>query len=323
VKKITAAVVMAMAGAATHIGPAMAQSYPDHIVKIVSPFATGGIADTFSRALAQSFSDSFGQPFIVENKIGGGGNIGSELVAKSPADGYTLVMGNIGSHAVNPFLVKNMRYDPIKDFAPIALVLDAEGLLVVNSRIPANNLREFLAYAKAHSGKLTYGSGGIGTTSHLAGLLFTEKTKIELLHVPYKGNNPAITDLVGGQTDIMFATMPTVLPFVKEGRLKALAVLGKERSAALPDVPTLGEQVPGFEANNWIGLFAPAGTSPQIVGDLNKKIQAIMTSAAIQEKLQAAGAKFIPSTPESFATFQAAESRKWQKILKDAGVEPG
>jgi len=321
-KKIIAAGLMIVLGGGLSVNNAIADSYPNKPVSIVSPFAVGGIADLFSRVLAQAFSDDLGQAFVVTNRTGAGGSVGSEYVARANPDGYTIVMGNIGSHAVNPFLVKNMRYDPIKDFEPISLVLDAEGLLVINPKIPANNLKEFIQYAKENSGKLTYGSGGIGTTSHLAGELFQERTGVELVHVPYKGNNPAITDLIGGQTDIMFATMPTVLPHVNSGRLKALAVLGNTRSTALPDVPALNEEVADFEVNNWIGLFAPAGTPKEIIVLLNEKTQEVMNRPDVKQRLESAGSRFVPSTPDSFRKYQLSESERWEKILKAAGVEP-
>lgn len=321
-KKTIAAALMVALGSGLSFNQAIADSYPNKPVTIVSPFAVGGIADLFSRVLAQAFSEDLGQAFVVTNRTGAGGSVGSEYVARANPDGYTIVMGNIGSHAVNPFLVKNMRYDPVKDFEPISLVLDAEGLLVINPKIPANNLKEFIQYAKNNSGKLTYGSGGVGTTSHLAGELFQERTGVELVHVPYKGNNPAITDLIGGQTDIMFATMPTVLPHVNSGRLKALAVLGNTRSSALPDVPTLSEEVADFEVNNWIGIFVPAGTPKEIIALLNKKTQEVMTRPEVKDRLSSAGSRFVPSTPDSFRKYQLSESERWAKILKAAGVEP-
>ena len=244
---------------------AQSTSYPDRQIRIISPFATGGIADTFSRVVAQGLNESWGQPVIVENKTGGGGNIGSDFVAKAPPDGYTLVMGNIGSHAVNPYLIKNMPYDPLKDFQPVAFVLDAEGLLVVNPSVPRKTVNELIAYIKANPGKISYGSGGVGTTSHLAGELFKFLAKVDMTHIPYKGNSPAIADLIGGQTQIMFATMPTVLPFVKTGKLRAIAVIGGSRTSALPDLPTVSQTLPGFEVSNWIGIFAPIGTPTPII----------------------------------------------------------
>ena len=301
---------------------AQSQPYPNKPIKIISPFATGGIADTFSRVVGQGLSESLGQPVVVENKTGGGGNIGADFVAKAPADGYTLVMGNIGSHAVNPYLIKNMPYDPLKDFEPVAYVLDAEGLLVVNPAIPVKNVNELIAYVKARPGQVSYGSGGMGTTSHLAGELFKSLAKVDMTHIPYKGNAPAITDLIGGQTQIMFATMPTVLPYVKADKLRALAVIGSSRASSLPDVPTVAETLPGFDVSNWIGIFAPAGTPKPIISKLNTEIIKIMQQPAVQKRLETEGAKFKPMTPEAFGAFQKNEALKWSKTIKDAGIKP-
>ena len=301
---------------------AQAASYPNRPIRIVVPFPVGGIADTFSRTIGIKLTEVWGQPVVVENKTGAGGNIGAELVAKSAPDGYTLVMGNIGSHAVNVSLFKNIPFDPIKDFVPIAHVLDAEGLLVVNPSVNANSVREILAIARAQPGKLSYASGGLGTTSHLAGELFKSTAKVDIVHVPYKGNSPAITDLLGGQTQMSFATMPTVLPHVKAGKLRAIASIGLARTVALPDVPTVAESgLPGFEVSNWIGLFAPVGTPPEIVAKLNAEVQKIMRSPDVQKRLEAEGARFIPTTPEQFAAFQKDELVKWAKIIKDANIK--
>ena len=301
---------------------AQTSSYPDRQIKIISPFATGGIADTFSRVIAQGLSESWGQPVIVENKTGGGGNIGSDFVAKAAPDGYTLVMGNIGSHAVNPYLMKNMPYDPLRDFQPVAYVLDAEGLLVVSPDVPSKSVPELIAYIKANPGKISYGSGGVGTTSHLAGELFKSLAKVDMTHIPYKGNAPAITDLIGGQTQVMFATMPTVLPYVKSGKLKALAVIGGTRSPSLPDVPTVSETLPGFDVSNWIGIFAPNGTPPSIVSKLNTEIVKVMQQPNVQKRLDTEGAKFKVMTPEAFGAFQKNEAQKWAKTIRDSGLKP-
>jgi tripartite-type tricarboxylate transporter receptor subunit TctC len=301
---------------------AQSTSYPDRQIRIISPFATGGIADTFSRVVAPGLNESWGQPAIVENKTGGGGNIGSDFVAKAPPDGYTLVMGNIGSHAVNPYLIKNMPYDPLKNFQPVAFVLDAEGLLVVNPSVPSKTVNELIAYIKANPGKISYGSGGVGTTSHLAGELFKFLAKVDMTHIPYKGNSPAILDLIGGQTQIMFATMPTVLPFVKTGKLRAIAVIGGSRTSALPDLPTVSQTLPGFEVSNWIGIFAPTGTPTPIITKLNTEINKIMQLPNNQKRLEAEGAKFRAMTPETFGMFQKNEAQKWAKIIKDSGINP-
>ncbi|MBK0393286.1 Bug family tripartite tricarboxylate transporter substrate binding protein [Ramlibacter algicola] len=316
-------IALACAGAAAAVLPAHAQqAYPNKPIRIVVPFAVAGIADSFARAIALKLGDAWGQPVVVENKTGAGGNIGADLVAKSPPDGYTLVMGNIGTHAVNPFLVKNMPFDPIKDFTPIAHVLDAEGLLVVNPSVPAKNVAELVAYSKAQSGKLSYASGGLGTTSHLAGELFKSLAKVSVIHVPYKGNSPAILDVIGGQATMAFATMPTVLPHVKAGKLRALAVLGSARTRALPDLPPVADTLAGFDVSNWIGLFAPAGTPAEVVNKINAEVQKIMQTPEMQKRMEAEGAKFIPTTPQTFAAFQKAEADKWGKTIRDAGISP-
>jgi tripartite-type tricarboxylate transporter receptor subunit TctC len=303
--------------------PASAQTptYPDKPIRIVVPFPVGGIADTFGREIGRKLTEAWGQPVVIDNRTGAGGNIGADIVAKSPPDGYTLVMGNIGTHAVNLSLFPSMPFDTIKDFTPIVHVLDAEGLLVVNPSITATTVPELIALARSQPGKLSYGSGGVGTTSHLAGELFKSMTKVDIVHVPYKGNVPAITDLLGGQTSMAFATMPTVLPHVRAGKLRPLAVLGAVRSPALPDVPTVAESVPGFEVSNWIGLFGPAGMPPVIVARLNAEVQKIMRSPEIQKRLETEGAKFIPMTPDQFAAFQKAEITKWAKTIKDANIK--
>ena len=301
---------------------AQVATYPNHQIKIISPFATGGIADGFSRIIAQGLSEAYGQPVIVENKTGGGGNIGADFVAKSPADGYTLIMGSIGTHAVNPYLVKSMPYDPFKDFMPVAFVLDAEGLLAVNPSVPVRNVSELINYIKANPGKVSYGSGGIGTASHLAGELFILTAKVDMTHIPYKGNALAITDLIGGQTQLMFATMPTILPYVKSDKLRGLAVTGATRDPSTPDLPSISETLPGFDVKNWIGLFAPAGTPPAVVNKLNAEVGKIMQQPAVQKKLESEGAKYYAMSPEAFGSFQKKESARWGKIIKSAGIKP-
>ena len=314
---LIAAVMLPMAIPAS----AQAPTYPDKPIRIVVPFPVGGVADTFGREIGRRLTEAWGQPVVVDNRTGAGGNIGADIVAKSAPDGYTLVIGNIGTHAVNVSLLPVMPFDPIKDFTPIIHVLDAEGLLVVNPSIKATTVPELIALARAQPGTLSYGSAGVGTTSHLAGELFKAMTKVDIVHVPYKGNVPAITDLLGGQTSMIFATMPTVLPHVRAGKLRPLAVLGTARSPALPDVPTAAESVPGFEVSNWIGLFGPAGMPPVIVARLNAEVQKIMRSPEIQKRLETEGAKFIPMTPEQFAMFQKAELSKWAKTIKDANIK--
>jgi len=319
-KKIVTLIGAAMLPLAI-LASAQVPTYPDKPIRIVVPFPAGGIADTFGREIGRKLTEAWGQPVLIDNRTGAGGNIGADIVAKSPPDGYTLVIGNIGTHAVNASLFPSMPFDPIKDFMPIVHVLDAEGLLVVNPSIKATTVPELIALARSMTSRLSYGSGGVGTTSHLAGELFKSMTKVDIVHVPYKGNVPAIIDLLGGQTSMAFATMPTVLPHVRAGKLRPLAVLGSTRSPALPKVPTMAESVPGFEVSNWIGLFGPAGMSPAIVARLNAEVEQIMRSPEVQNRLETEGAKFIPMTPEQFATFQKGELTKWAKTIKDANIK--
>lgn len=318
-RKIVAALLGAVALASA--AGAQAQAYPSKPIRIVVPFAVGGIADTFARVIAQKLSETWGQPAVVENRAGAGGNIGADLVAKSPADGHTFVMGNIGTHAINQALMKSMPYDTVRDFVPVAHVLDADGLLVVHPAVPAKTVPELIAYAKSQPGKLSYASGGMGTTSHLAGELFKAAAGVDLVHVPYKGNSPAITDVMGGQAQMIFATMPTVLPQAKAGRLRSIATLGAERNKTTPDIPAIAESIPGFQVSNWIGLFAPAGTPPEIVARLNAEVQKIMRTPEVEKRLETEGARFVPTTPASFAAFQKAEVEKWAKSIREAGIK--
>jgi len=299
---------------------AAAQSYPAKPMRIIVPFPAGGIADLYARLIGAQVSERWKQPVVVENRTGAGGNIGADAVAKSAPDGYSLVMGSIGTHAVNVSLFANMPYDPVRDFAPIALVLEAEGLLVVHPSVPAQSVLDLIAYARAHPGKLTFASAGIGTASHLAGELFKTMARVDMTHVPYKGNVPAITDLLAGQTSLLFATMPTVLPHAKTGKLRALATIGEQSSAAAPELPTVGESLPGFAVDNWIGLFAPAGTPAAIVGQWNGEVNRIMQSAELKPRLLAEGARFTPTTPDQFGEFVKSEIAKWAPVVKASGA---
>jgi tripartite-type tricarboxylate transporter receptor subunit TctC len=299
---------------------ALAQPYPSKPVRIIVNFPAGGVADVYARIIGAKVQEAWGQPVVIENRTGAGGNIGAEAVAKSPPDGYTLNMSAIGPHAVNVSLFSKLPYDPVKDFAAVALVLEAEGLLVVHPSVPANSVAELIAYARANPGKLTFASAGTGTASHLAGELFKTMAKVDMTHVPYKGNVPAITDLLAGQTSALFATMPTVLPHAKTGKLRALATIGAERSRAAAELPTVAETLPGFEVNNWIGLFAPAGTPAPIVQRWNAEVSRIMQLAEIQARLPVEGARFAPNSPEQFAQFVKSEIAKWASVVKASGA---
>ena len=284
------------------------------------PFPAGGIADVYARLIGSRVTEAWGQPVVVENRTGAGGNIGADAVAKSAPDGYTLAMGSLGTHAVNVSLFAKMPYDPVRDFAPIALVLEAEGLLVVHPSVPAQNVPELINHLRSKPGALAYASAGMGTASHLAGELFKTMAKVDMVHVPYKGNVPAITDLLAGQTSLLFATMPTVLPHAKAGKLRALATIGTARSTAAPDIPTIGETLPGFEVNNWIGLFAPADTPTEIVQRWNAEVVRLMQSPENQARLRNEGARFVPTTPHQFAAFVKAEIAKWAPVVRAAGA---
>ena len=297
---------------------ALAQPYPSKPIRVICAFPVGGIADLYGRIIAARVSEAWAQPIVVDNRTGAGGVIAAEAGAKAPADGYTLLIGSVGTHAVNVSLFSKLPYDAVKDFSPIALILEAEGLLVVHPSVPARNVPELVLLLKKQP--LTFASAGMGSASHLAGELFKSMAKVEMTRVPYKGNVPAITDLLAGQTSLLFATMPTVLPHAKAGKLRALATMGSSRAAATPELPTIGESLPGFEVNNWIGLFAPAGTPPEIVRRWNVEVTKIMQSPEIQARLPGEGARFSPNTPEQFAGFVKAEIAKWAPVVKASGA---
>jgi len=302
----------------TWISGTEAQSYPAKPIRIICSFPVGGIADIYGRIIAAKLAESWGQPIVVDNRTGAGGVIAAEAGAKAAPDGYTLVIGSVGTHAVNVSLFSKLPYDPVKDFAPIVLLLEAEGLLVVHPSVPAKNVAELISLAKAKP--LSFASAGMGSASHLAGELFKSMAHVDMTHVPYKGNVPAIADLLAGQTSLLFATMPTVLPHAKAGKLRALATMGNARAAVTPELPTIGESLKGFEVNNWIGLFAPAGTPPEIVRRWNAAVTRIMLSPEIQARLPGEGAKFSANTPEQFAGFVKAEIAKWAPVVKASGA---
>jgi len=317
---VATAALLAWAGLAHAQSPAPA--FPTKTIRMVVPFPPGGFSDIFGRIIAGKFNEAWGQTVIVDNRPGAGGNIGAEIVAKAAPDGYTLVMGTVGTHAINPTLFSKMPYDAIRDFAPVAFVVDAEGLLVVHPSIPVKTVKDLIALAKAKPGQLTYASAGAGTTGHLAGEIFKTMAGVDILHIPYKGNVPAITDLLGGQTSMLFATLPTVLPQVKADKLRGIAVLGSTRSTALPNLPTVSEAgLKGFEVNNWTGVFATAGTPPAVVSRLNAEIQRIMKLPEVQVRLSGEGLRFEPTTPEQFSAFVKAELAKWAPIVKASGAK--
>jgi tripartite-type tricarboxylate transporter receptor subunit TctC len=296
------------------------QAWPSKPIRYIAVFAPGGTTDILARMIAPKLSEALGQPVVVENRPGAGGNIGADVVAKSAPDGYTILMGSIGTQALNASLYRNMPYDSARDFTPIALAIEAESLLALHPSVAANTPQELIALARAQSGKLTCGSAGVGTTSQLACELFKSMAQVDIVHVPYKGNVPAITDLLSGQTSMVFATMPTVLPHVKAGKLKGIAVLGKNRLPAAPEFPALAETLPGFEVNNWVGTFGPAKLPAAIVGKWNAGVLAVMRAPVVQQRQINEGARFTPMSPEQFGTFVAAETAKWGKLIREIGI---
>ncbi|WP_296448926.1 Bug family tripartite tricarboxylate transporter substrate binding protein [Rhodoferax sp. UBA5149] len=318
------------AGAATIsiASTALAQTpWPTKPVKIVVPFAPGGTTDILARAIAPELSKAFGQPFIVDNRAGAGGNLGADIVAKSPADGYTLLMGTVGTHGINKSLYSRLPYDPQKDFAPITLVAAVPNVMVMQTEkaktLGINNVPDFIRYAKAHPGQLNMASSGNGTSIHLAGELFKSMTGTFMTHIPYSGSGPAMMGMVSGTVDVMFDNLPSAMPQIKGGKLKAFAVTSSQRSAAMPELPTIEEaaKLKGYEASSWFGLLAPAGTPPAVVLKLQQETAKALNSPAIKEKLQTQGAIPSGNSPQEFAKFIDAEIKKWAPVVKASGAK--
>ncbi|MDB5803858.1 MAG: Tripartite tricarboxylate transporter family receptor [Betaproteobacteria bacterium] len=299
-------------------GTAYAQ-YPSKPLRLVVTFPPGGAPDILARIISEK--SQLGQSIVVDNKPGAGGNIGAENVAKSPADGYTLVMGTVGTHSINGALYSKMPYDMVKDFAPVTLLASTPNLLVVWPGLPVKNVQELIAYGRANPGKLSFGSPGVGTSIHVSGELMKSMTGIEMTHVPYKGRQFAIPDLLGGQIQLMFDNMPSALPLAKEGKLRALGQTGAKRSPSAPDIPTVAEQgLPGFEATSWFALFAPAGTPKDIIAKINADSVRLFKQPDVAEKLKILGLDPVLSTPEELAKYQQEEIAKWAKVVKASGA---
>ena len=298
---------------------ASAQGFPNKPLRLVVTFPPGGAPDILARLFAERAQ--LGQTVVVDNKPGAGGNIGAADVAKSAPDGYTLVMGTVGTHSINGALYSKMPYDMVRDFTPVAHVASAPNLLVVTNSLPVKNVTELIAYMKANPDKLSFGSPGIGTSVHVSGELFKSLTGTQMQHVPYKGRQFAIPDLVGGSIQLMFDNMPSALPMAKEGKIRALAQTTATRSAAAPDVPTVAETVPGFEATTWFAMFAPAGTPRDVVMRLNAEVLRVFKLPDIVDRLKALGLEPWLSTPEELARYQASEIIKWAKVVKDSGAK--
>jgi tripartite-type tricarboxylate transporter receptor subunit TctC len=299
---------------------AAAQAYPSKPVRMIVPWAPGGTTDILGRVIAQKMSEKWGQPVLVENRGGAAGNIGTEAAARSPADGYTLLLGTMSSHAMNPFLYEKMSFDPVADLAPISLVANVATVLVVHPSLPVNNVNELIALARAKPGQLNFASGGIASFNQLCAELLKMSTKIDIVHVPYKGGGPAVADLVGGKVHMLFTGAPVTMPHIKAGRLRVLAVTDSQRSAALPDTPTMGESVPGYEFNNWYGIMAPAGTPRTLIELVNAEVHRILALPDVRERFSGLGADPTPSTAQKFAAVMKTDAEKWGRIIRQSGV---
>ncbi|HVL08850.1 MAG TPA: tripartite tricarboxylate transporter substrate binding protein [Burkholderiaceae bacterium] len=298
-----------------------ADKYPSKPVTIIVPFSAGGTTDILARIVGVKLGETLGETVIIDNRPGAGGNIGAAMVAKAKPDGYTLLMGTVGTHAINQTLYPKLNFDPIKDFAPLTRVANLPNLLVVHPSVPAKNVQELIAYAKANPGKLNFGSSGNGSSIHLSGELFKNMTGIDMQHVPYKGSAPAVTDLLGGQISMMFDNMPSAIQHVKSGKLRPLAVTTAKRSPALPNVPTIAESgVKGYEATSWFGLLAPAGTPPAIINRLNADLVKILAMPDVKKQMAEQGAEAYSETPAAFAGFIKTETAKWAKVVKASGA---
>lgn len=317
--RIAVFVVTMLAATVTHAAAAD-RAFPVKPVRLLVPYPPGGGNDTMARAIGAKLTDEWQQQVIIDNRAGANGLVAAELTMSAAPDGYTLFMANIGSHAINPALYKNIPYDAVKDFAPVSQLGSTANVLVIHPSTPAKNLQELIALAKAKPGVLTYGSNGVGSSQHLAGALFGTTFGINLVHVPYKGTGPMMNDMMGGQITMSFANMLAALPQVRAKRLHGIAVTSLKRSPALPDVPALAEASPGFEATSWWGLVATKGTPPEIINTLNRAVIKGLNTADMKNFLSNMGVEPAGSTPQEFAAFIKSEMAKWAKVVKEAGA---
>ena len=298
---------------------AVAQVYPNKPIRLVVTFPTGGAPDILARLFSEKAQ--LGQPIVIDNKPGAGGNIGSDVVAKSAGDGYTLVMGTVGTHSINGALYEKMPYDMVKNFTPISLIASAPNLLVVNNDLPVKTVNELIAYMKANPNKLSFGSPGIGTSVHMSGELFKSMTGTSMTHVPYKGRQFFLPDLLGGSIQLVFDNMPSALPMAKEGKIRAIAQTTAKRSPAAPDVPTVAESLPGFEATTWFAMFAPANTPKPVIDRLNAEVVRVFKLPEVAERLKTLGLDAVLSSSDELAKYQASEIVKWAKVVKESGAK--
>jgi tripartite-type tricarboxylate transporter receptor subunit TctC len=312
------------AGAVLLLVPAAvaAQGYPAKPVRMIAPSSPGSGVDIVARALAQKLSESLKQQVVVENRAGAGANLGAEIAAKAPPDGYTLFMGT-PAHAIDPAFYRQLNYDIVRDFAPVSLATSGQYVLVAHPSVPAKSVKEFVALARARPGQLNYASAGNGNATHLAGELLKSLAKIDIVHVPYKGSGPALIDTIGGQVHFMFSNLTAALPHMKSGRLRALAVTGEKRTPAATDIPTMMEAgVPGYAVTSWYGVLVPAGTPQDVIARLNAEIGTAMRSSDMRSRLAAEGADPMPGSPAEFASLLKSEIAKWAKVIKASGVKP-
>ncbi len=303
------------------VGAGAQGTYPDRPIHITVTFTPGGAPDILARLIGERLATAWGQAVVVDNRPGAGGNIGSEFVAKSAPDGYNLVLGTVGTHAINGSLYPKMPYDMVRDFAPVSLLATTPNMLVVHNGVPAKNLQEFIALGK-REGKMSFASSGSGTSIHVSGELFKSMTGIDMQHIPYKGRASALPDVLGGRVTMMFDNMPSSLPLVREGKLRALGVTSAKRSAAAPDIPTIAEQgLPGFDAVSWFALFAPAGTPRPIIDKLQAEVSRMFKTPEVNRRLTELGLDPVAGTPDELAAYQRTEITKWAKVVKDSGAK--
>ncbi len=301
---------------------AFAQQWPTKTIKIIVPYPPGGTSDILARSIGPKITEMLGATVIVENKPGATGNVGADFVAKSPADGYTLLLADIGSLAISPSVFTTLPFDPVKDFAPVIMVAYSPHILAVHPSVPVKDVKELIAYAKANPDKLNFAVSGIGGANHLAGIDFAERAHIQWTYIPYKGGSQAITDVMGGQAQVLFNGMLATYPAVKDGKLKGIAISSTKRFSAAPDLPTVAESgVPGFETGSWQGIVAPAGTPPEVVHKLHATITKILSTPEMKERLDKAGAEVRAQSPEEFGAFIRSEKDRWAKVVKESGAK--
>ena len=317
------AAAVACAGvAALLITPAQAQTtYPSKPIRIVVPFAPGGTSDILARSIGQKLTEAWGQSVIVENRAGANGNVGADFVAKAPADGYTMLLSDVGALSINPSVYPNMPYDPVKDFAPVIMISYSPHVLGVHPSVPVNNIKELIDYAKANPGKMNFANSGTGGAPHLAAIAFAQRTGIQWTYIPYKGGSQAVADVAGGQANVIMNGMLATYPTVKSGRIRGLAVSSAQRVASAPELPTIAEVLPGFETGSYQGLLAPAGTPRDVVVKVNAEITKILATQDMRDKLAAQGTEVRSGTPESLSIFISSEKTRWAQVIKESGAK--